>query len=152
MCSDMSMHNLKVLTALGVVVVSAGAALAQMEASSASTYFLDVDSGRYTSPGAKRLAVLVGDEPRHVQLSSQDEICVQLQRPEKNSQVISARVRVLRPEPHELAEVRVAGPDLSPGTFRTTPWGLLLRVLPAKADGAPIEPALGTNGSPVCVL
>jgi hypothetical protein len=148
----MSMRNLKVLTALSVVMVSAGAALAQMEASSVSTYFLDVDSGRYAGPGAKRLAVLVGDEPRHVRLNSQDEICVQLQRPANNSQVISARVRVLSPEPHELAEVRVAGPDISPGTFRSTPWGLLLRVLPAKTDAAPVAPTVGTNGEPVCVL
>jgi hypothetical protein len=146
------MRKLTVLTTLGVVLVSAGAALAQMEASSVSTYFLDVDSGRYSGPGAQRLAVLVGDEPRHVQLSSQDEICVQLQRPANNSQVISARVRVLRPEPHELAEVRVAGPDISPGTFRSTPWGLLLRVLPAKGDAQSAATTVGTNGSPVCVL
>ncbi len=69
----------------------------------------------------------VGDQPRHVTIGAQDEICVQLQRVEGNSEVISARVRALRPEPQEAAEVRVVGPDISPGTYRSTPWGMLLR-------------------------
>src|SRR5262245_51982506 len=97
----------------------AGAALAQVEASS-STYFLDVDPARYSGPAGQRLAVLIGDQPRHVTLSDQDEICVQLQRSAPDSSVINAHVRVLRPEPHDAVVVRLVAPDISPGTFRST--------------------------------
>jgi len=127
-----------------------GVALAQIEASS-STYFLDVDPARYAGPAGQRLMVQVGDQPRHVALNAQDEICVQLQRA-PDSGVISARVRVLRPEPHAAAVVRVAGPDISPGTYRSTPWGMLLRVVTEKDAGTdPIKP-LGLTNAPVCVL
>jgi hypothetical protein len=127
-----------------------GIALAQVEASS-STYFLDVDPARYAGPAGQRLIVQVGDQPRHVALNGQDEICVQLQRA-PDSGVISARVRALRPEPHDAAVVRVAGPDISPGTYRSTPWGMLLRVVTEKNAGTdPIKP-LGLANAPVCVL
>ena len=127
-----------------------GVALAQVEASS-STYFLDVDPARYAGPAGQRLMVQVGDQPRHVSLSAQDEICVQLQRA-ADSGVLSAHVRVLRPEPHDAAIVRVAGPDISPGTFRSTPWGLLLRVVTDKNAGTdPIKP-LGLANAPTCAL
>jgi hypothetical protein len=128
-----------------------GVALAQVEASS-STYFIDVDPARYNGPPGQRLAVQVGDQPRHITLNSQDEICVQLRRAATDSSVISAHVRVLRPEPHAAAEVKVAGPGISPGTFRSTPWGMLLRVVPEKK--ATLEPvkALGTSDAPVCSL
>lgn len=150
MCSDNGMHNLKFLAAAGGVLMM-GAALAQMEATSASTYFLDVDPARYAGPPSKRVAVLVGDEPRQLQLSPQDEICLQLQRAE-NGEVISARVRVLRPEPKALAVVPVAGPNISPGTYRSTPSGMLLRASPAKvADPKPAD-TVASIGAPVCVL
>jgi hypothetical protein len=127
-----------------------GVALAQIEASS-STYFLDVDPARYAGPAGQRLMVQLGDQPRHVSLNAQDEICVQLQRA-ADSGVISAHVRALRPEPHEAAVVRVAGPDISPGTYRSTPWGMLLRVVTDKNAGTdPIKP-LGTADAPVCSL
>jgi hypothetical protein len=128
-----------------------GVALAQVEASS-STYFIDVDPARYNGPPGQRLAVQVDDQPRHIALNSQDEICVQLRRAATDSSVISAHVRVLRPEPHAAAEVKVAGPGISPGTFRSTPWGMLLRVVPEKK--ATLEPvkALGTSDAPVCSL
>src|SRR5688572_15690140 len=114
------MRNLKFLAATcGALMM--GAALAQIEASSVSTYILDVDPARYAGPASKRVAMLLGDEPRRLELSPQDEVCLQLQRAE-NGEEISARVRVLRPEPHELVVVRVAGPDISPGTYRSTPW------------------------------
>ena len=128
-----------------------GVALAQVEASS-STYFLDVDPARYAGPAGQRLEVRLGDQPRAVQLSAQDEICVQLQRADANSQIISARVRALRPEPHEVADVRVVGPDISPGTYRSTPWGMLLRVVPEKAVTLQPAQALGTSDAPVCAL
>jgi hypothetical protein len=144
------MRNLKFLAAACGAMAMMGAALAQIEAGSISTYFLDVDPARYAGPVGKRVTVLVGDQPRQLQLSPNDEICLQLQRAE-NDQVISARVRVLRPEPHELAVVRVAGPGISPGTYRSTPWGMLLRVTPAKADeGAKMTAA--DADAPVCVL
>ena len=144
------MHKLKFLAAAcGVMVM--GAALAQIEAGSISTYLLDVDPARYSGPAGTRVAVLLGDEPRQLQLGPQDEICLQLQRAD-NGQVISARVRVLRPEPHELAVVSVAGPGISPGTYRSTPWGLLLRATPVKPDDVKAVAAVGTDGAPVCVL
>lgn len=128
-----------------------GVALAQVEASS-STYFLDVDPARYAGPAGQRLAVRLGDQPRHVQLSAQDEICVQLQRAAENSDVISARVRVLRPEPHDAAIVKVVGPDISPGTFRSTPWGMLLRVVADGGASSDHVAPVGTGDAPVCVL
>ena len=127
-----------------------GVALAQVEASS-STYFLDVDPARYAGPAGQRVAVRLGDQPRQLTLGEQDEICFQLQRAEEDSQVISARVRALKPEPHAAAVVRVAGPDISPGTFRSTPWGLLLRVVPGKA-GEQLVQTVGTADAPICVL
>jgi hypothetical protein len=127
-----------------------GVALAQVEASS-STYFLDVDPARYAGPSGQRLVVQVGDQPRNVALNAQDEICVQLQRA-PDSGVLSAHVRVLRPEPHDSAVVRVAGPDISPGTYRSTPWGMLLRVVTDKEAGTdPIKP-VGLANAPVCSL
>ncbi len=126
-----------------------GVALAQVEASS-TLYVLDVDPARYSGPAGQRIAVRLDDAPRHVTLSPQDEICVQLQRA-ANSQVISARVRVLRPEPHAAVEVRVVAPDISPGTFRSTPWGMLLRVVPPEKLAGVGKP-LGTTDAPVCSL
>jgi hypothetical protein len=61
-------------------------------------------------------------------------------------------VRVLRPEPHDAAEVKVAGPGISPGTYRSTPWGMLLRVVPEKAVTLQPAQALGTSDAPVCAL
>ena len=81
-------------------------------------------------------------------LNSQDEICVQLKRAPTDSSIISAHVRVLRPEPHDAAEVKVAGPGISPGTFRSTPWGMLLRVVPEKKvtlEPVKVEPGTGES-------
>jgi hypothetical protein len=127
-----------------------GVALAQIEASS-STYFLDVDPARYAGPAGQRLMVQLGDQPRSVALNGQDEICVQLQRA-ADSGVINAHVRALRPEPHDAAVVHVAGPGIAPGTYRSTPWGMLLRVVTDPSVGTdPIKP-LGTSNAPVCSL
>ena len=140
----------KIIFAAASCLAVVGVALAQIEASS-STYFLDVDPARYAGPAGQRLMVQLGDQPRHVSLNAQDEICLQLQRA-ADSGVISAYVRVLRPEPHDAAIVRVAGPDISPGTFRSTPWGMLLRVVTSKDAGTdPIKP-LGLANAPVCAL
>jgi hypothetical protein len=128
-----------------------GVALAQVEASS-STYFIDVDPARYNGPPAQRIVMQVGDQPRHVTLNSKDEICVQLRRASTDSSIISAHVRVLRPEPHDAAEVKVAGPGISPGTYRSTPWGLLLRVVPEKKLTLQPAQTLGTSDAPVCSL
>jgi hypothetical protein len=95
--------------------------------------------------------MLLDDEPRRLVLSPQDEVCLQLQRTEKGDE-ISAHVRVLRPEPHELVVVRVAGPGISPGTYRSTPWGMLLRATPVKPDDDTKLIAVSTDGAPVCVL
>ena len=145
----MGMQKTIVLAAAALAVV--GVALAQVEASS-STYFIDVDPARYNGPPGQRLAVQVGDQPRHITLNSQDEICVQLRRAATDSSIISAHVRVLRPEPHAAAEVKVAGPGISPGTFRSTPWGMLLRVVPEKKVTLEPVKALGTSDAPVCSL
>jgi hypothetical protein len=145
----MGMQKTMLLGAAALAVV--GVALAQVEASS-STYFIDVDPARYNGPPGQRLAVQVGDQPRHITLNSQDEICVQLRRAATDSSIISAHVRVLRPEPHAAAEVKVAGPGISPGTFRSTPWGMLLRVVPEKKVTLEPVKALGTSDAPVCSL
>ncbi len=128
-----------------------GVALAQVEASS-STYLLDVDTARYISPASQRLMLRVGDQPRHITIGTQDEICVQLQRVEGNSEVISARIRALRPQPRDAADVRLVGPDISPGTYRSTPWGMLLRALPDKSSDVGMSKPLGTDTAPVCTL
>ena len=144
------MYKLKlVAAACGTLMI--GAAFAQIEAGAVSTYLLDVDPARYAGPAGTRVALLLGDEPRQLKLSPQDEICLQLQRAE-NGQVISARVRVLRPEPHDLAVVSVAGPGISPGTYRSTPWGMLLRATPVKPGDVEKAATVGTDGAPVCVL
>ena len=141
------MHKLVLPAA--ICVTFAGIALAQVEASS-STYLLDVDTARYTSPASERLMLRVGDQPRHVTIGTQDEICVQLQRVDGKSDVISARIRALRPEPRDATEVRLIAPDISPGTYRSTPWGMLLRALPDKAVNSGMNKALGTDTAPVC--
>jgi hypothetical protein len=141
----------KIILSAAACVAVVGVALAQVEASS-STYFLDVDPARYAGPSGQRLAVQLGDQPRNVQLSAQDEICVQLQRAGADSSEISAHVRVLRPEPHDAAVVRVVAPDISPGTYRSTPWGMLLRVVPDKNAGVDRIKPVGTTNAPVCAL
>ncbi len=141
----------KLATAAAACAALVGVALAQVEASS-STYFLDVDPARYSGPAGQRLAVVIDDQPRHVAISDQDEICVQLQRSAPNSNVINAHVRVLRPEPHDAVVVRLVAPDISPGTYRSTPWGLLLRVVPSNNAVARVTKPVGTVNAPVCEL
>ncbi|HXD51722.1 MAG TPA: hypothetical protein VN689_07510, partial [Burkholderiales bacterium] len=94
----------------------------------------------------------VGDQPRSITIGTQDEICVQLQRIEGNSEVIAARIRALRPQPRDATEVRLVGPDISPGTYRSTPWGMLLRALPEKTGNVGMSKPLGTESAPVCTL
>jgi hypothetical protein len=143
------MHKLVLPAAVCVAFV--GAALAQVEASS-STYLLDVDTARYVGPASQRLMLRVGDQPRSITIGTQDEICVQLQRVEGNSEVIAARIRALRPQPRDATEVRLVGPDISPGTYRSTPWGMLLRALPEKTGNVGMSKPLGTDSAPVCTL
>ena len=149
MCSDTHMHKLVLPAAVCVAFV--GVALAQVEASS-STYLLDVDTARYVGPASQRLMLRVGDQPRSITIGTQDEICVQLQRVEGNSEVIAARIRALRPLARDAAEVRLVGPDISPGTYRSTPWGMLLRALPEKTGDVGLSKPLGTETAPVCTL
>ena len=136
-------------------VAMVGVALAQMQASSTSyvstSYVLDVDPARYAGPAGQRVMLRVGDQPRHVVIGTQDEICVQLQRIE-GSDVVTARVRALRPQPQTATEVPLVGPNVSPGTYRSTPWGMLLRALPKDTDIKTTSPVLGTDNSPVCTL
>ena len=141
----------KPLLIAATCVAAVGVALAQVEASS-SIILLDVDTARYAGPPSQRLILHVGDQPRHITIGTQDEICVQLQRVAGNSEIISARVRALRPEPQDAAEVRLIAPDISPGTYRSTPWGLLLRALPDKTGNFEMGKALGTDNAPTCTL
>jgi hypothetical protein len=134
-----------IVLAAAACVAFVGAALAQV--ASSTVYIIDVDPARYAGPAGQRVALRLGDQPRHVTIGSQDEICVQLQRVEGNSEVISARVRALRPAPQTAAEIRLVGPNITPGTYRSTPWGLLLRATPGS------DAALNTSDtSPVCTL
>jgi hypothetical protein len=142
------MHKMVLSAAVCVALV--GVAFAQMQASSA-VYLIDVDPARYAGPAGQRLALRVGDQPRNVTIGSQDEICVQLQRAEGNSEVISAKIRALRPEPQTATEIRLVGPNIAPGTYRSTPWGLLLRAMPGSDSQAAVN-ALGTDNAPVCTL
>jgi hypothetical protein len=144
---DKRMRTL-IVAAAGLAVM--GAALAQVEASS-STYFLDIDPARYSGPPGQRIAMQLGDQPRHVALNSQDEICVQLQSTSSDGS-ISARVRSLKPEEHAAAVVTLQGPGVSPGTFRSTPWGMLLRVVPDKATTLSVIKPVGVSDAPVCTL
>ena len=143
------MNKPALFATLGLALV--GVALAQVEASS-STILLDVDTARYAGPASQRLILHVGDQPRHITIGTQDEICVQLQRVAGNTEVISARVRALRPQEQAATEVRLIAPDISPGTYRSTPWGLLLRALPEKTESFKGDEALGTDKAPTCTL
>jgi len=127
-----------------------GVALAQVEASS-SVYLLDVDPARYAGPAGQRLMLRVGDQPRHVVIGTQDEICVQLERV-AGTDIIQAHVRALRPEPQAAAEIKVVAPNISPGTYRSTPWGLLLRAVPEKTETFGVTKPVGTDNAPVCTL
>lgn len=140
----------KLMLSAAICAAMVGVALAQVEASS-STYFLDVDPARYAGPAGQRLSLRVGDQPRQVTIGTQDEICVQLLRVAGKGEVINARVRALGPQPQE-ADVRVVAPDITPGTYRSTPWGLLLRALPGKADAPALIKTIGTDDAPVCAL
>ena len=66
--------------------------------------------------------------------------------------MIAARIRALRPQPRDATEVRLVGPDISPGTYRSTPWGMLLRALPEKTGNVGMSKPLGTESAPVCTL
>jgi ABC-type uncharacterized transport system auxiliary subunit len=98
-----------------------GVALAQVEASS-STYFLDVDPARYSGPAGQRLAVLIDDQPRHVAISDQDEICVQLQRSAPDSNVINAHVAWWRPTSRPVHIAARHGVCCCVWCRATTPW------------------------------
>jgi hypothetical protein len=126
-------------------------ALAQVAPTSSSVYLLDVDPARYAGPPIQRIVLRVGDQPRHFLISAQDEICVQLLR-DVGTNVISARVRALRPEPQNATAVRIVAPDISPGTFRSTPWGMLLRAMPEDAGNSGQVKALASDGAPACTL
>jgi hypothetical protein len=139
----------KLILSAAACAAMVGVAFAQIEASS-STYFLDVDPARYAGPAGQRLTLRVGDQPRHVTIGTQDEICVQLQRVDGKGEVINARVRALGPQ-SRAADVRVVAPDIAPGTYRSTPWGLLLRALPGKPEAGLVK-TVGTDDAPVCTL
>jgi hypothetical protein len=140
------MRKLILSAALSAAFV--GVALAQVEASS-STYFLDIDPARYAGPASQRLALRVGDQPRHISFGDKDEVCVQLQRVTGQEEVINARIRTLRPE-SQIANVRVVAPDISPGTYRSTPWGMLIRATPQRGD-AEANPVTFKE-APVCTI
>jgi hypothetical protein len=139
----------KLIVSAAVCAAMVGVALAQVEASS-SVYFLDVDPARYAGPAGQRLMLRVGDQPRHVSIGAQEEICVQLQRLAGEKEIINARVRDLGSSA-KAAEVRVVAPDIAPGTYRSTPWGLLLRALPGQSERGMVK-TVGTDNAPVCTI
>lgn len=138
------------LAGVALAQVEASSSLARVEASS-SRYFLDVDNARYSGPAGQRLVLRVGDSPRHVTIGARDELCVQLQRDGTDNHVIRARVKALGTD-EKVADVRVVAPDISPGTFRSTPWGLLLRALPEKEHADLLTKPVDANQAPVCTL
>jgi hypothetical protein len=144
------MGKIKMVFSAAACTAVVGVALAQVQASS-TVYLIDVDPARYAGPASQRVMLRVGDQPRNVTISTQDEICVQLQRVEGTG-VISARVRALRPEPQTAAVIPLVGPNIAPGTYRSTPWGLLLRATPGNPDAQAFVKAFGTDNAPVCTL
>jgi len=144
------MGKMKMVFSAAACVAVVGVALAQVQASS-TVYLIDVDPARYAGPAGQRVLLRVGDQPRNVTIGTQDEICVQLQRV-AGSEVISARVRALRPEPQTAAVIPLVGPNIAPGSYRSTPWGLLLRAMPGNPDSQGSVNALGTDNAPVCTL
>lgn len=138
----------KHISLLAACAAIAGVAFAAQMGTATDLYLLDVDPARYSGPEGQRFYVQLDDEPRLVALGQQDEICVQLQRADDDARSIRARVSSLRPERHGLAVVKVAGPDVAPGTYRSTPWGLLLRVIPG-SDGVDDQVPSATD-APVC--
>jgi hypothetical protein len=144
------MGKIKMVFSAAACTAVVGVALAQVQASS-TVYLIDVDPARYAGPASQRVMLRVGDQPRNVTISTQDEICVQLQRVE-GTDVISARVRALRPEPQTAAVIPLVGPNIAPGTYRSTPWGLLLRATPGNPDAQAFVKVFGTDNAPVCTL
>jgi hypothetical protein len=144
------MGKIKMVFSAAACAAVVGVALAQVQASS-TVYLIDVDPARYAGPASQRVMLRVGDQPRNVTISTQDEICVQLQRVE-GTEVISARVRALRPEPQTAAEIPLVGPNIAPGTYRSTPWGLLLRAMPGNPDAQAFVKVFGTDNASVCTL
>jgi len=144
----------KTVIAAALSAAFIGAALAQVEASS-STYFLDIDPARYAGPASQRLALRVGDQPRHITFGDKDDVCVQLQRVTGEREVISARIRAMKPESQEaqIANVRIVAPDISPGTYRSTPWGMLIRATPQNVDAQAAQATpVGFKDAPVCTI
>ena len=74
---------------------------------------------------------------------------MQLQRVVGESEVIAARIRTLSAE-SRTADVRVVAPDISPGTYRSTPWGMLVRATrqPVEAEAQPVS----LKEAPVCQI
>src|SRR5688572_11716981 len=147
------MRKVLFITTLSVM---ATAALAQVSASS-GVYLLDVDPARYAGPESQRLAVVLNDVPRLIVLGAQDEICVQLYSddPSNPNARIDARVRVLKPQPQQAAKVSVHAPDISPGTYRATQSGVLVRLVPERAQqaaAASLSTPVGLANAPVCSL
>ena len=148
--SHTTMSKTKMVFSAVACAAVVGVALAQVQASS-TVYLIDVDPARYAGPVGQRVMLRLGDQPRNVTIGTQDEICVQLQRVE-GTEVISARVRALRPEPKTAAEIPLVGPNIAPGTYRSTPWGLLLRAMPGNPDAQALVKVFGTDNAPVCTL
>ncbi|HEX5765791.1 MAG TPA: hypothetical protein VFY27_09505, partial [Woeseiaceae bacterium] len=69
------MHTMrKQLFVAAACAALAGVALAQVEASSSTSYILDIDPARYSGPAGQRLMLRVGDAPRHVSIGAQDQL------------------------------------------------------------------------------
>jgi hypothetical protein len=147
------MRNVLCITTLSVM---SAAALAQVGATS-GVYLLDVDPARYAGPESQRLAVVLNDAPRLIVLGAQDEICVQLYSddPANPNARIDARVRVIKPQPQQAMKVSVHAPDISPGTYRATQSGVLVRLVSEhaqQASAASLSTPVGLSNAPVCSL
>jgi hypothetical protein len=87
---------------------------------------IEFDTGQLRGPDRLQLVLAVGDLPRRVIWSETDELCVQV-RP--RSRGLEVAVRAATSGGAENAVVTVSGPGVTPGTFRTTPAGLLVRLV-----------------------
>jgi hypothetical protein len=116
---------------------------------------VDMDAVRYGGPARARVQIRVDDVPRRLVIDEKSAIvCVQLST--RSPGEIVARIRRLSGQSSTIEEIRIAGAAVAPGTFRTTSWGLLLRLvvtLPFGPDGVKqFDRTIDAGQSPPCDL
>jgi hypothetical protein len=129
---------LAVVCLLAPSAPSQSSAVVPATAPSKHVHWLDVDPVQSTMRSDRiRLQLRANDVPRRLVLSSESDICLALQASESGHLV--AQVRRLSSAGSALEWIQVGGTGVEPGTFRTTSWGLLLRLV--------VSPSFGSGGA-----